>query len=71
MRNKCSHSRKSPLKPMLSATFSCRLLAGIQPAILVEGDPPHRIIPDALPFFAFPASLLISTGIALAWDKDV
>jgi hypothetical protein len=29
-----------------------------------------KLSPDTLPFFAFPASVLISTGIALACDKN-
>ena len=66
IRNNCSHWRKSPLNPMLSAT--CQLPTGNQTAKLTQAIP--LIASDALPFFAFPAPLLTSTGIAPACDKN-
>ena len=71
IRSSCSHWRNSPLKPMLSATSGCRLITGTQPAKFKQVMPLRELSPDALPFFVFPASLLISTGIALACDKNV
>ena len=55
---------------MLVATFSCRLPTGNQTAKFNQVIPLIEVSPDALPFFAFPAFLLILTGIALACDKN-
>jgi hypothetical protein len=70
IRNKCSALAKVAFEAHTLCDSSRQLPTGNQTAKFKQVIPLIKLSPDALPFFAFPASVLISTGIALAGDKN-
>jgi hypothetical protein len=70
IRNKCFPPAKVAFEAYALCNSSRQLPTGNQTAKFKQLIPLIELCPDALPFFAFPASVLISTGIALACDKN-